>query len=131
MERFFKTKIQDLFEASKLVLQQENHEGNSISMEAIESIGELGRDLFDEDGNRKKFIRGVIPSRASVQRAAEGVSISMEDRLKSLSEMGATTMPATTTSADGQCVKLNLEAVLRTIIEDGGYDEAGYSYPHL
>ena len=124
LENFFKCKIQEMFSPAAIVDLQQQHEGSALSMEAIETIGGLGRrDLFNDDKTPKRFIRGVLPSRSTVQRAQRDMVISVERKLQ-LNDMVSAVY-----SEDGQSVVLNIVAVLASIIEDGEYLELGYGYP--
>ena len=93
-------------------------------MKAVEQIGGLGRrDLFNDDKTPKRFIRGVIPSRSSIQRAQKDIEISVDQTLR------LDNMASAVYSEDGQSVVLNIDAVIVSILEDGGYLGMGYGYP--
>jgi len=124
LETFFKSKIQELFSAADIVDLQQQHEGGAMSMKAIEQIGGLGRrDLFNDDKTPKRFMRGLIPSRSTIQLAQRDIAISVERQLQ------MNDMVSAVYSEDGQSVVLNIDAVIVALIEDGGYLGLGYGYP--
>jgi len=112
LENFFKSKIQELFSAADIVDLQQQHEGSAMSMKAIEQIGGLGRrDLFNDDKTPKRFMRGLIPSRSTIQLAQRNIAISVERQLQ------MNDMVSAVYSEDGQSVVLNIDAVIVALIE--------------